>query len=174
MLYTLLIIVLVVVDQVVKLWVRTNIPLGESIPFIPYLMDLSYVQNTGAAFSIMNQHTWILTIISLVVSVALVVAIVRKVFTHRWGQLSLVVVLAGAIGNLIDRAAFSFVTDMFRTTFIDFAVFNVADICVVLGGISMCVYTIFFYEKWEGKDKETPKVTEITEEAPNDTTDTDC
>ena len=185
MLYTLLIVALIAIDQVVKLWVRGNIPLGESIPFIPYIMDLSYVQNTGAAFSIFSQHTWMLTLISLAVSIFIVVLLFRPIFTHWWGKLSLALVLAGAVGNLIDRALFSFVTDMFRTTFINFAVFNVADICVVIGGISVCVYVIFFYDKWEGKDEEkdegedeesTEESTEppkTVEEASDDTNHTD-
>ena len=66
----------------------------------------------------------------------------------------LAVVLAGAVGNLIDRAFLRFVTDMFRTLVLDFPVFNVADICVVLGGIALCVYVIFFYDKYEKREKQ--------------------
>ena len=61
-------------------------------------------------------------------------------------------VLAGAVGNLIDRALFQFVTDMFQTTFINFAVFNVADICVVVGGIAFCLYYLLLFDKLEGKE----------------------
>lgn len=152
MLYALLAAALVAVDQITKLLTRANIPLHESIPFIPGLMDLTYVQNTGAAFSLLNEHTWILTIISAVVSVAVLVALLKKIFTHPLGQTCLALVLAGAVGNLIDRAFFGFVTDMFQTTFMNFAVFNVADICVVVGGIALCVYVLFFYEKLEKKE----------------------
>ena len=116
-------------------------------------MDLSYVQNTGAAFSLFQEHTWVLAVVSLVVAVLLILALIKKIFTRPWGVISLAVVLAGAVGNLIDRVFLGFVTDMFQTTFMNFAVFNVADICVVLGGISLCVYVIFFYEKWEKKGK---------------------
>ena len=62
--------------------------------------------------------------------------------------------MAGAAGNLIDRAALGYVTDMFKTVFIDFPVFNVADICVVCGGVLMIVYVLFFYDK--DKDAEAP------------------
>lgn len=62
--------------------------------------------------------------------------------------------LAGAIGNLIDRATRGFVVDMFRTLFIHFAVFNVADICVVVGGIAAGLYYVFLYDKLEGKKGE--------------------
>ena len=147
--YFLLAAVLVVLDQVVKLLVRHNIPLGESVTLVPGVMDLTYIQNTGAAFSLFEEHTWILAIVSLAVSVLLAVAMVKRVFKHPFGAVSLAVVLAGAVGNLIDRLFLRFVTDMFKTTFMNFAIFNVADICVVLGGIALCVYVIFFYEKWE-------------------------
>lgn len=152
MLYFLLAAALVVVDQIVKFLVRANIPLYTSLPFIPRLMDLTYVQNTGAAFSLFSQHTWVLTAISAVVSVVLAVGLAKGFLTHRAGKLCLATVLGGAVGNLIDRVAFGFVTDMFKTTFINFAVFNVADICVVLGGIALCIYVIFFYEKLEQKE----------------------
>ena len=57
MLYAVLVAALVAIDQVVKYLVRANIPLGESIPFLPHVMDLTYVQNTGAAFSMLSEHT---------------------------------------------------------------------------------------------------------------------
>ena len=63
MLYALLAAVLVAVDQVVKYLVRTHIPLGTSLPFLPGLVELTYVKNTGAAFSIFSDHTWVLTFI---------------------------------------------------------------------------------------------------------------
>ena len=151
MLYAVIVIFCVALDQLVKYLVRANIPLGESIPFLPHIMDLTYIRNTGAAFSMLSRHTWLLTLVSLAASAAVAVLMV-KVFRHPWGRLPLVLVLAGAVGNLIDRAAFGFVTDMFETTFIDFAVFNVADICVVVGGIAFCLYYLFLYEKLEGKE----------------------
>lgn len=153
MLYTLLIVALVVLDQVVKLWTRSTLPLGSSMPFIPHVMDLAYVQNTGAAFSFMAEHTWLLTLISAVVSVVLAVILARKVFPDKIAMVTLSLVLAGAIGNLIDRALFGFVTDMFKTTFMNFAVFNVADICVVCGGILFAIYYIFAYQEPEEKEE---------------------
>lgn len=152
MIYAMLVIALIAVDQIVKFLVRANIPLHTSMPFIPYLFDLTYFENTGAAFSFFSDHTWILTIVSAVVAAALVVALVKRVITHPFGVLSLSVVLAGAVGNLIDRLFFGFVTDMFEFLPFRFAIFNVADICVVLGGIAFCVYILCFYEKYEKKE----------------------
>ena len=155
MLYYILSICLIVIDQLVKWWVRGNIPLGEAIPFIPHLMDLTYTQNTGAAFSSFSGFTWLLTLVSLGASVAVAVLLWKNFFPGTWGKLSLSLILAGAVGNLIDRALLGFVTDMFETTFMNFAVFNVADICVVVGGILAGVYYIFLMDKLEPRE-ETP------------------
>lgn len=152
MLYAVLVVALVVLDQVVKFLVRANIPLGGDVPFLPHILQLTYVQNTGAAFSLLEEHTWILTIVSLVVSVLLVVLLVKKVFPRPFAMAALSMVLAGAVGNLIDRALLGYVTDMFETLFMRFAVFNVADICVVVGGIAFCVYYLFSHDKEDGHD----------------------
>ena len=129
MFYAIFAAALVVLDQIVKYLVRANIPLGGSVPFIPRLLDLTYVQNTGAAFSILRQHTWLLTLTSAVV------------------------VLAGGVGNLIDRVLFGFVTDMFQTTFMEFAVFNVADCCITVGVPLLFLY-VWLYVGRDGKKEE--------------------
>ena len=147
MLYYLLSIFLIVIDQLVKWWVRGNIPPGTAIPFIPYLMDLTYTQNTGAAFSSFSGLTRLLALVSLGASVAIALLLWKNFFPGVLGKLSLALILAGAVGNLIDRVLMGFVTDMFMTTFINFAVFNVADICVVCGGFLMAVYALFFWDK---------------------------
>ena len=152
MLYALLVAVLVAADQIVKYLVRARIPLGTSLPFLPGLVELTHWQNTGAAFSLLSDHTWLLTLVSAVVAAALAVVLAKGLVRKPFGAGSLSVVLAGAIGNLIDRALFGSVTDMFDLEFMRFAVFNVADICVVCGGIAFCVYFLFFYDKWEKKE----------------------
>lgn len=139
----------VVVDQVVKYLVRTYIPLYASVPFLPG-MDLTYVQNTGAAFSLLSEHTWVLTLLSAVVSVGLVVAMAKRILPHWSGMLSLALLLGGAVGNLIDRALQGYVVDMFNVLFMNFAVFNVADICVVVGGIGAALYYLLLWDKLEG------------------------
>lgn len=152
MLYALLVFLLVAADQIVKVLVRARIPLGTSVPFLHGLVELTYVQNTGAAFSILSEHTWVLTLVSAVVAVVIAAVLIKKVVHHPFGVTTLSVVLAGAVGNLIDRALFGFVTDMFNFQFMHFAVFNVADICVVCGGLAFCVYFLFFYDKLEKKE----------------------
>ena len=84
MIYGLIAAALVALDQLVKYLVMTNIPLGEHVPFIPYVLDLTYVTNTGAAFSIFSEHTWALAAVSLVMSAALALALFRGLFRHPW------------------------------------------------------------------------------------------
>ncbi len=152
LLYAVIAVALVILDQVVKVLVRTYIPLGTSVGFLPGIMDLTYVQNTGAAFSLFREHTWLLALISAVASVVLVVLLIRRVFSSTAANVLLSVVLSGAVGNLIDRLFLGYVTDMFKTTFMNFAVFNVADICLVCGIIALCVYVVFFESREKKED----------------------
>ena len=154
MLYAVLVAALVALDQLVKYLVVQQIPLGEHVPVLPHLLDLTYVENTGAAFSMFSQHTWVLTLISLVLSVVLAVGVFKPLFRHPFGRTALALLLAGAVGNLIDRALQGYVVDMFHVLFMEFAVFNVADICVVVGGFAAVIYYLFFYEKLEGRPKD--------------------
>ena len=152
MFYAILAIALVLLDQLVKYLVRANIALGASIPFIPYIMDLTYVQNTGAAFSILRQHTWLLTLTSAVVVLVMCWLLVKGFFKNRLGMISAALVLAGGVGNLIDRAVFGCVTDMFKTIFMDFAVFNVADCCITIGVPLLFLYVWLYVGKDEKKE----------------------
>ena len=136
--YAILAAVLVALDQLVKYLVLQNIELGAHVPFIPHLLELTYVKNTGAAFSIFSEHTWLLAL-----------AIWKNFFHHPLGKVILTLLLAGAVGNLIDRVFRGFVVDMFNVLFMNFAVFNVADICVVVGGISAGLYYLFLADKLE-------------------------
>ena len=151
--YLILAALLVLLDQIVKVLVMTHIPLGGHVPFIPHLVELTYVQNTGAAFSMLNEHTWLLALVSLAMSVILAVALWKNFFRHPLGKTCLTLLLAGAVGNLIDRTFRHFVVDMFNVLFMNFAVFNVADICVVVGGIAAAVYYLFLADKWEKGDE---------------------
>ena len=165
MLYFILAAVLVVIDQAVKFWVRSAIPLGEIVPFIPGVMDLTFVQNTGAAFSSFSDMTWLLSLISLAAAILIAVLMVRNYFPGTLGKVTLALLLSGAVGNLIDRVLLGYVTDMFDTVlppFQNFAVFNVAEICVVAGGILMVIYVLFFW------DKDREKAGQLKKEEPHD------
>lgn len=147
--YLIFAVVWVALDQGVKFLVRAAIPLHTSQTFLPGLFDLTYIRNTGAAFSILRSQTWLLTVLSGIAVVVLLVLLLRRAIPSKLGMLSLSLLLAGAAGNFIDRLAFGYVTDMFQTTFMNFPVFNVADIGVVVGGFFLVLAVLTAKE--EGK-----------------------
>ena len=158
MMYMIAAAVLVALDQLVKWLVRCGIPLNAQVDVIPGVFGLTYVQNTGAAFSSFSGGTAVLAAVSLVVSVLLAAALWKKLlFRHPFGRWMLALTLAGAVGNLIDRVAFGFVTDMFEILLFRFAVFNVADICIVAGVFGGAVYALFFQEKLEKTGEDAAK-----------------
>lgn len=143
MIYAILAVLLVVIDQITKFLVRAHIALGQDIPFIPHILELTYVKNTGAAWSILNEHTWLLTLVSAIVVIVICWLVVKKFFTGWVGLTAATLLLAGGVGNLIDRVLFGYVTDMLQTVFMDFPVFNVADCCITVGTVMLCIYVIF-------------------------------
>ena len=159
MLYVILAVVLIIVDQVTKYLTRAHIELGESLPFVPRLLELTYIKNTGAAWSILEKHTWLLSVISAVIVLVILLMIYKKFFTNRIGMLSATLIVAGGIGNLIDRVVFRYVTDMIKTIFMDFPVFNFADCCITVGVVLLVIYILFFYtedKKEEGHGTDLP------------------
>lgn len=143
---------IVAADQGVKYLVRANIALGQHVSFLPGVMDLTFVKNTGAAFSMLEEHTWLLTLLSGVVAVILAVLLARRILPHWFGQLALGLLLGGAVGNFIDRLLLGYVTDMFAAAFVNFPVFNVADIAVVVGGVLLCFHVILFMKDEDKKE----------------------
>ena len=127
-----LIAALAALDQTVKYLVRANMKPGETIPVIENILHITYVRNDGGAFSILQGHTVLLTVIPA----ALILAVLTYIHRNRGDcgaclMAALSMICAGGIGNLIDRVRFSAVVD-----FIDFRVFpvfNVADVCVCCG-----------------------------------------
>lgn len=151
MIYAVLSVLLILADQLTKYLVRANIPPDGSVPFIPHVLELTYIQNTGAAFSMLEEHTWLLTLVSAVVVTVIALLVARGFFRGRLGMVAATLVLAGGVGNLIDRVYFKYVTDMFRTLFMNFAVFNVADCCITVGVVLLFIYVLFFSDRKEDK-----------------------
>lgn len=149
MIYIVVAALLVVLDQVVKIPGRTTMVLGDSMVLIPDVLGITYVQNTGAAFSSFPNATMVLAGISLLVSLLLILAILLRWVRHPFGRFTLMLLLAGAVGNLIDRAVMGYVTDMVQVLFVKFAVFNLADVFVVTGAILLVLYVIFGWDRCE-------------------------
>ena len=120
-------------DRVSKVICRQYLrPLG-SIPVIKGVFHLTYVENTGAAFGMLQGNTWFLILTSVLVSAVVAYLIWKVKPENRYVKLSLALILGGALGNLVDRVLLGYVVD-----FLDFRiwpVFNIADSCVVVGAI---------------------------------------
>lgn len=155
MIYILAIVLCVAADQTLKFWTVENLALYESAPLIPGIVELRYIQNTGGGFSILTGHTWFLAAMTAVLMLVIAGLLVKKVFTHPLAVWTLVIVLGGGIGNLIDRVRLGFVVDMFNLQFMNYPVFNVADILVVCGAIGFGVYYMLLHDKVTAKEKET-------------------
>ena len=153
--YILFIAGIVALDQVTKLLVLRNIPLHGEVSVLPGLFCLTYVQNTGAAFSSMQGMRWVFVAVFAVLTVLLLVEYFKKPmpFTgfERW---CIAAVYAGGLGNVIDRIRLGYVVDMIQTQFISFPIFNVADCFITCGCIAMMVSLIFFNKAfWKDEKK---------------------
>ena len=135
---------IVVLDQVTKYLTVANIPLGTAIPAIPGLFQLTYLRNTGMAFSMLEGGRWFFLIMTAAAFVFMGIVLKKKWITHPTGLWAVASIAGGAIGNLIDRIRLGYVIDMIEVTFMEFAVFNVADCFVVCGAILLVIYAFFF------------------------------
>lgn len=144
---------LIALDQWSKQWIVQNLALHETRRFLPGLLDLTYTRNFGAAWSSLWGARWLLIIVTAVGMGALLWLLV-KIVRHPLGVWALTLVIAGGIGNLIDRVRLGYVVDMLDCAFIDFPVFNAADCCVVIGTILGVIYYCWIYEKEDAKNWE--------------------
>ena len=145
--YLLAIAACIAADQAVKLYVVSHLALYESAPLLPGVVELLYIQNTGGGFSILAGHTWLLTILTAALMAGVAALMVKRVFPHPLAMWSMAAILGGGLGNLIDRVRLGYVGDMFNFQFMDYPVFNVADILVVCGTVCFAAYYLFLYDK---------------------------
>ena len=152
--YLLLVAGITAADQVTKYLTVANIPLYSDMDFIPGLVNLTYVRNTGAAFSAFQGMQWLFMLIFLVFTVLWIWEYRKKSMPfssfERW---CIAAIDGGGLGNMIDRVRLGYVVDMIETTFIDFPVFNVADIFITCGCIAMMLHLIFFNKEFWKEEK---------------------
>ncbi len=141
----------VAADQAVKFLVVNTMSPGESEPLLPPLLQLTRVHNYGAAWSSFSGARWLLIALTAAGMCAIAWLLV-KIVRHPLGQWSLAIILGGGIGNLIDRVRLGYVVDMLDTMFMDFPVFNVADVFVVCGTVCALIYYLAFYSKSDEKN----------------------
>lgn len=155
------VIVLIGADQLVKYWAVENLKPVGNMDFIRFgdfeIIDLTYLENRGAIFGSMAGQRWFLIGVT---SLFIIAGIVFMFYIAKKSKLLSTIaalVVAGGIGNLIDRIRLGYVVDMFDIQLFNFAVFNVADICVTIAGFMMVYYVIFVEMKNEIAEKKAKK-----------------
>ena len=151
LLYIIAVLLMIALDQAVKLWALTSLQAQHTIPLIENMFHLTYVENRGAAFSLFAQFDsrWIFVALACVITVVILIALQKNYMQTVLGRWSLVLIASGALGNAIDRVAHGFVVDLFDFRLIHFPVFNVADIFICIGGALFVIYFMF-----QHKDKQ--------------------
>ena len=150
MIYAIVAVLVLIADQAVKLWTTKNILLGaagdDCVELIRGVVHMTNIHNTGAAFSILSGAQWFLIAVSAVFVIVIIVLITQEIIHTPFGKWTAVLIIAGALGNCIDRILYGYVVDMFEFEFINFPVFNVADIFITVAGILFCIHVIFHNE----------------------------
>ena len=157
---------LVGVDQLIKYFVIEYLkPIGV-FELLEGFIRFRYVENTGAVFGSFASHTAVLTVVSIILLVVTVYFLVTQKNKSKLVSFTLLLMIAGGIGNIIDRIRLHFVVDYIEPTFIDFAVFNFADCLITVGAFVLMIYLVIDIVKEEKQKKSEVNITEfINDEA---------
>ncbi|WP_321384626.1 signal peptidase II [uncultured Enterococcus sp.] len=139
-------------DQWTKYLTVENIQLGETKEFISGFLSFTYIRNTGGAWSILEGKMMFFYIMTVAVVAVLLYLLVKNIKSSKWFTIGLSLILAGALGNFIDRLRLGYVVDMLKTEFIDFPIFNIADMALVIGVACVFIHLIM-EERAEKKGK---------------------
>lgn len=152
MLYLFLALMLAAADQCTKALTVNFIELGGAVDVIPGVVGLTHTRNTGMAFSMWSNSGWILTAVTgVLIVIVIIVLFAAKLNTFE--RISLAMVLGGAVGNGVDRLLYGYVLDMVEVQFVNFAVFNFADSCIVVGCILFLIGYIFFHNRGKNNNE---------------------
>lgn len=171
MLYAIIAAIILIGDQWLKYWVTVNITLSTGeVALIPGVVKLVNIHNSGAAFGLLGDAEyarWLFLGVAALFVIVIIVVLAKHMFKSRFANWCAVLALAGAVGNCIDRALYGYVVDMFKVEFMDFAVFNVADIFLVLACFAFIIYLIVDIFKGgrsddddDGEEEEKPRRSE--------------
>lgn len=145
---------IVALDQVTKYLTVANIPLYADAAFLPGILNLTYVRNTGAAFSSFEGMQWLFALVFGVFTVLVVLEYFKKPMPFtKFERFCIAAIYGGGLGNMIDRLRLGYVVDMIETEFMEFPVFNVADIFITCGCIALMISLIFFNKEFWKDDK---------------------
>lgn len=146
MLYAIIAAIILIGDQWLKYWVTVNITLSTGeVALIPGVVKLVNIHNSGAAFGLLGDAAyarWLFLGVAALFIIVIIVVLAKHMFKSRFANWCAVLALAGAVGNCIDRALYGYVVDMFKVEFMNFAVFNVADVFLVVACLAFIIYLI--------------------------------
>ena len=149
MIEILIVLLIIAIDQLTKHLAVIHLRDIGTIEIVKGIFSLTYVENRGAAFGILQNQRWFFIILTIVICMGMAYFLITQSNTSLVLRISLAMILGGAIGNLIDRIRLGYVVDMLHFTLIDFPVFNVADCFVVSGTILLASYILFVADKSE-------------------------
>lgn len=157
-----------VADRFTKYLVESNMALGESVPFIPGFMDFTFIHNEGGAWGILSGKTWLLVVFTAVVMVGCVIFLIKNGRKNPLMFWAVCLILSGGVGNMIDRIFNDGkVIDFFRTLFIEYPIFNVADIAVVIGtGLLILYFLLDLIKEQRAKKAEKAALPDCPDEEP--------
>ena len=145
MLYSIVAMLVVILDQAVKFWVTNTLMGYDVVPFIPGVISLVSVPNYGAAFGILSGGNARIgfIVVTVIFCLAVIIALATNFINGRVARWSLVMVAAGGFANCIDRVMYGYVVDMFKVELFNFAIFNVADIFITVFAIIFAIAILF-------------------------------
>lgn len=132
--------ILVIIDQIIKYVVVRNLAVNDTIPILKNSIELTFVKNTGAAFSILTNATWLITALSVTVFIFLIYYIRKEEKTTKSMGVIFSLLIGGILGNIIDRIRLGYVIDYVSIG--RFPIFNFADSCIVIGMVLMIIVVI--------------------------------
>ena len=139
---------LLLLDQLTKRIVLNTLTKVDTVALIDGIFHLTYCENRGAAFGIMQNRVWFFVVVTVAVFVAVIWYMIKYKPKNKWLNFSLTLLMGGALGNFVDRIFRGYVVDFLDFRLINFPIFNVADCFVVIGAILLAYHIIFSeYEK---------------------------
>lgn len=147
-------VVIVIVDQLLKMLVVNTIKTGETVEILGGIVKFDYVENRGMAFGMLQNYRWIFIIFTLIVITGLIIYMIKLKPTNKLFITSITLIVGGGIGNLIDRIVLGYVVDYIQLSFFN-PVCNFADYCITIGTALLIIYIIFFTQNNNKKTSKT-------------------
>ena len=148
-------VLIVIADQVSKYFIVANFELGESVTAIDGILNITYINNSGAAFGILQNQTWIFLGITVLIMIICIGMLIKKTYSSKIMLWAILLVLAGGLGNMIDRIFRNGnVVDFLEFGFIKFPIFNIADCSIVIGtGLIILYFIVDFFVDVKNKNE---------------------